>query len=245
MKYTSFLILFLFFSPVFGLNDVMKVKLSGNNYSDETVVRFLPGATQGFDSQWDAHKFFSLNPNVPQIFTRSNITDLAINALPSLLRDTVVELHMLIPSAGTYTIQGIEAGAFQQGVSVLLEEISSGNLYDLRTGSIFSFTMDTAALNSPVKFIVRFIAPPVITSAGATCLPGLNFIYAEGSLLHINSDLALGQIIDIFDSNGRLVFRQMHATAFPEVDITDYKPGVYLVRIMTATGSFSRRILLQ
>ena len=244
MKYTSFFILFFSFSSLFGLNDVMKVKLSGNSYSDETVIRFLPGATQGFDSQWDAHKFFSLNPNVPQIFTRSNITDLAINALPPLLRDTVVELRMIIPVAGTYSIQGIEAGAFQQGVSVILEELSTGNVYDLRSGNIFYFTMDTAGLNSAIRFVVRFYAP-VITSFDSIIFEDDIAIQWNEVSLSIIAHTSGKRVVKIYDVSGKLyrsiLFHEPHAT----IDLMGYAKGTYVVNVESEGSILIKKILLR
>src|SRR6267378_3327803 len=52
------------------LKDAIKLKVSGNSYSDETVIRFLEGASPGFDSNYDAWKLFSPNQNVPSIFTK-------------------------------------------------------------------------------------------------------------------------------------------------------------------------------
>src|ERR1035437_814833 len=65
--------------------DALKIKIAGNGYSDETVIRFLPGSSVDFDECCDAWKLFPTINNVPSIFTKTSNGDaLAINSLPSL-----------------------------------------------------------------------------------------------------------------------------------------------------------------
>ena len=56
------------------------------NRSDEVVIRFIEGTTDGFDLNLDASKLFSFNEDVPQLSIKSGKQVLAINTLPQIKR---------------------------------------------------------------------------------------------------------------------------------------------------------------
>jgi len=61
-------------------DNFIRLTISANGYSDETVVRFSPGATDKMDNGLDAYKLFTWDSDVPQIYTVSgNNTDYSIN----------------------------------------------------------------------------------------------------------------------------------------------------------------------
>ena len=51
------------------VSDIVRLEVSGNGYTDETVIRFLDDATSGFDGQWDAHKLFGSVAEAPAIYS--------------------------------------------------------------------------------------------------------------------------------------------------------------------------------
>lgn len=111
--------------PIIGstqLTNVIKVKIESSSLSDETVVRFLNGATAGFDSNFDAYKFYSLNPNSPSLYTSiTSNENLSINALPqNALADTIATLNALIPASDNYNITLTELGAFDDTIKITI-----------------------------------------------------------------------------------------------------------------------------
>ena len=59
----------------------IRLELSGNSFKDETVILLSEGASEDFDNEIDAHKLFSFNTDVPQIYSTAN-DFMAVNALP-------------------------------------------------------------------------------------------------------------------------------------------------------------------
>ena len=39
-----------FSENMYAITDALKIRIAGNNYSDETIIRFLPGATVEYDA---------------------------------------------------------------------------------------------------------------------------------------------------------------------------------------------------
>jgi PKD repeat protein len=143
-----------------ALSDALKVKIVKGTSADETVIRFLPLATTGFDGSYDAYKLFSTSTIVPAIFTKADpITELSINALPALEAQNDVALFMHIKVAGIYTLQAIEMGTgFQPGIGITLEDLQTGLLYSFRNGQSVTLPMTVNTVSSPNRFVVH-IAP--------------------------------------------------------------------------------------
>ncbi|MBL7888534.1 MAG: PKD domain-containing protein [Bacteroidia bacterium] len=150
-------ILFLFSYSAWCLNDALKVKLSGFSQSDETVIRFLPAATPGYDANYDAWKMMSNNPSAISILSKlSDNSFMSINALPDLTAKTEVALFIRIANAGVYTIQSEELGTFDPMASLVLEDNFTGMTYDFRDGTSLSLFLNVTDVNDSSRFIVHF-----------------------------------------------------------------------------------------
>jgi len=64
--------------------DLLVLKVSGNNVTTQTAIRFNENATQQADRLFDVYKIISDKPDVPNLFTRIGNETLAINTLPSI-----------------------------------------------------------------------------------------------------------------------------------------------------------------
>jgi len=62
-------------------SELVRLEVSNEVDTDETVIYFEEEATKGFDAQFDAHKLFSFSSNKPHIFSSEN-NKMAINVLP-------------------------------------------------------------------------------------------------------------------------------------------------------------------
>lgn len=82
----------------------MRIFVNGNDFSDETVVRFINNTSNDFDANLDARKVFP-NSSVsrPMIYTLNNELSrkAAINSIPDEISNKL-PLGIKIPSAGTY-----------------------------------------------------------------------------------------------------------------------------------------------
>jgi hypothetical protein len=107
--------------------DIVKLKVSGNDYSDETAVYFREGATVGFDSQLDAHNLSSFELTAPNIYSTAN-GGMAINVLPEVM-SVPMTVKVGIES-GTFTIEAVSNGGFSK---LYLEDIATGIITDLNS----------------------------------------------------------------------------------------------------------------
>ncbi len=165
-----FFILLFSFSNIMAIDHAIKVKLESLVYSDETVIRFLPNATNSYDNGSDAQKLFSQNQQVPAIFTKcDSTTNLAINALPMYAGQVRVPLLLKIPAAGTYNLRSIILGAFQNGTGIFLYDRQTGNYFDFSHGNLYVFNLTPQSINSPARFELCFTSPGVVSTTGTSC----------------------------------------------------------------------------
>ena len=241
----------LFFNSIssHALTDVLKVKISGNNYSDETIMRFLPGATPEFDGNYDAYKFFSSNPNVPSLYTQiDTASQLSINAYPSLESAYSFSLFTRIPATGNYSFRSIEMGSFSTGVTIFMEDLQTGNFYDLRDTATLHTISLSANQSGPARFVIHF-TPPLFTAipvVSSEC-PGLH-VFGRGSEIVIepmNVSATGRTLITVFNLQGQEeFFLEMNMEQHELFTYTPPAGGVYVVNMRSGQTILSRKVFI-
>jgi hypothetical protein len=82
---------------------IIRIKLKGTVYSDETIIRFKTATTTNFDFQYDANKIMSAG-STPSIYTIINSTNYSINSIPSPDSLPVIQLGSQINETSSYTV---------------------------------------------------------------------------------------------------------------------------------------------
>lgn len=194
------------FSSMFTLanTDILIVRLTcvANGYYDETAIRYTPGATDYFDSSWDAWKWFSPSPNVPHIYTKdADMNDLAINSFNELVRDTVTDVYSKIILAGDYEMSVVNHN-LSPGVKAYMEDLETGIVYPLDAST--TFTANMVLGTEYVRFRVFFSTPLVIVGTDPGCGG------SDGQL--VVSDLGNDNFsYEVYDSGMNLVAQNSNA----------------------------------
>jgi hypothetical protein len=135
--------------------DLLKLTAVGNGYSDQTIVVFIPGSTPGFDPQYDAYKLPGSNA-APQLYSIIPGSNLAINALPEILINLVVQLGFKVGANTTYSITATETNSFSPSVSIFLHDTKESMLIDLKTNPSYTFTATTIDNIERFKLYFRY-----------------------------------------------------------------------------------------
>lgn len=138
-------------------SEMLRVRISYNGISDETVVRFLEGASPGLDPAYDAGKLFANVPAVPQVYTfidTPQLEYLSINALPPLHQAVSVPLGVRTPVADSFLLDMLELSTFAEGVGIFLEDLQTGTLTDLQQTNHYRFL--SAGGQEKNRFILHF-----------------------------------------------------------------------------------------
>jgi len=139
-----------------------------NGYgTDQTIINFESNATNNFDALYDALKLASPNPNKPSISSlmQSNSTEYSINQLPEQEVNIFIKIKTGVSGIHNITISGI--ANYNQSPCLLLEDLFTGMVYDLKVTSSFSaYIYDTTL--SP-RFLLKFGAPIEVSSTNLSC----------------------------------------------------------------------------
>lgn len=142
-----------------------KLKIAGNNYSDETVINFDPAATTGFDASMDALKMASWNASVPSISSVDDSLDYSVNSLPMLSNDISIPIRVKVGVSGTYTVSDSVLG-LPLSSCLVLEDLLTGALTDLRTSN---YTFTIADTTQAPRFVIHIGAPFDKSSVTTMC----------------------------------------------------------------------------
>src|SRR5262249_53768461 len=136
----------------------LPVKLKLNGFSsdyDETAIRFHGSATNGFDTELDAHKIFQTPgylgypggySKYTTISTKSGNIDYSINSLPyALTQSAVIPVLVKVMASGQYTITGQDMQLLPPGACVTLKDKLTNTTHDIKASPYVFTISDTTS----------------------------------------------------------------------------------------------------
>ncbi len=134
--------------------NILRLKISQGNFTDETIIRTVPDATDGHDGNYDANKMFSWNKTRPQIYSQNALKDenFAIDALPEIQSDKAVPLGIYTGVSGQYTISFTE-NSFE-GYRIWLEDKLLDTIQNISANKNYEFIQGVE--NNTNRFILHF-----------------------------------------------------------------------------------------
>jgi hypothetical protein len=206
----------------------IRLEVSGNGYSDEAVVRFLPEATNEFDSEYDAMKLFGYIDESAQIYTIGTIP-LTINSLEP--GTTEIPMGMHIKTIGKYTVKATEINTIG---TIILEDTKTGSLTNLVTNPhTFIFEPGENELRFKLHFNTLSIDENEFDKA---------IVYSHQQTVFVNLNEQEKADILIYTVTGQLIRVNHACTGANEILIPD--PGIYLVKVVTKEDTFVHKVLI-
>jgi hypothetical protein len=203
-------------------NNAFRFKIMGNNYTDETVIRLVNGATTSFDGNYDAWKLFSPNPNVPSIYTQISAgQELSINSLPEFSEDVSITIYTNIPANGVYTLNIEEVFALTPNYKISLTDLSATTHYRILGDTALVFTFNTQQ-NSP-SFTFNISTPIVTNTTNETC-----FNMNNGAILVNNAGNTDWNTL-IEDVNANIIVNNSSNSSINNYG--NLLPGIYTAKI--------------
>jgi hypothetical protein len=125
------------------VNQLLKLDVSGNGFSDETAVYFVEGATEVWDAQYDVQKIMNIESESLNLYSKSTSTDyfgaFAINGLEPGIGSYTIPLGFEANVSGDYEISLNTNTLENIAVSIQLEDLETGELHDLKDNPTYSF----------------------------------------------------------------------------------------------------------
>jgi hypothetical protein len=146
----------------------MNLKLFGNGYEDEAYIRFDPMATNYYDADIDARKYISDNPQVPGLSSAdSSGKDMSINSFPLLTSEMSIPVKTTVGATGTYTITGDSMNNMPPGFCIILEDLLTGTMTDLRTTASYVYNIEDTTVAA--RFLLHMGQPIDMAAVPTTC----------------------------------------------------------------------------
>ncbi len=232
-------------APNYGQTQFVKLKTQDGNFSDETIVRFIDGAKDGFDNEYDAYKMF---PNNPPVMIYSLITNpeipIAINSLPLERIETTIPLGFVCTSAGTYTITA-EDVVFDAGTDIKLIDAYENTETLLNEGTEYTFSSEAGEVRDRF-YLFSTVSSDVDNPEDNTMLFSSNVWANQNKVfIAVKSNQLINANVKIFDVLGRTVTDKNINGTYNIIDVPGAS-GTYFVKLTGANGiSKIKKVFIQ
>ncbi|MBC8486467.1 MAG: T9SS type A sorting domain-containing protein [Bacteroidetes bacterium] len=208
--------------------NIVKLQVTGNEYSDETSILFREDATVGFDSQYDAYKLPSVEVATPQLYSIAS-TNHAVNVLPET---EWVQLGFTAGVNGEYTISATEINDIP---SVWLEDTFTGELTNLQN---VSYTFTYTVGDDEARFIVHFT--PLAVDENAEDMFG---IYSYNKDVYVSvPENTKGDIV-IYNMMGQEVTSAPINSALNKITLEE--SAYYVVKVLSDESVVTRKVFIK
>jgi hypothetical protein len=211
-----------------SLNNLVRIEVSGNGYTDEAVVRFHELSTSGFDGDYDAYKLLGAVDEAAQIYSiGSNM--LSINALPEA---ETVNLGMNVNVDGLFTISATEILDLPV---VILEDTETGIITDLKTGS---YTFNFSAGQNDQRFIMHFTPLAIPENA-----ENVSSIYSQGKDVYVVVNANTEGSIVIYNVMGQEVTSSAIYGTINKLTLDN--SAYYVVKVMSNENVVTEKVFVK
>ena len=217
-------------------NEFIRLKVSNNQQSDETIIAFNSDAQNTFDT-YDSEKMFTTNNNIPQIYTLADSEKLVINGFNESKLNQTIELGFKTGKAGVFTISANEVSG-TLGRQVLLIDKELHKTCDLTDAGNYTFTSES--VDNASRFAIRLKA-----SSETTNIPELSdatiAIATQNHSIVVTTSQASGTIT-VYDLLGRIVDTK---TIVERKTVLESSAGVYFIKVQTTTNIATKKLIIE
>ncbi len=193
---------------------LIRLALTSGSQSDETVIRFAPEATMGFDGLLDASKPFTHVGRTLRIYSELFNEQYSINSIPWPAVRTRIPLSLVIHEEGEYTITSTQLQALGTYRAALVDELT-GRRSDLSVNNGYSFKASAGTITGRFSLeIIPAAKKTPVVAEGESNRPGteaessLKIWSAQGSILLLPQGDEWDGVscrVRIFDITGRVI----------------------------------------
>ncbi|MFZ4400375.1 MAG: metallophosphoesterase, partial [Bacteroidales bacterium] len=220
------------------ISNLLKVKAQKGTYTDEINVVYNTIATNGYDALYDANKLFVTDNNIPQIYSIANNNELSINVFGSL--PAAIPLNIRLGVAGNINLTASDINSFDANISIKLEDISTGNIQDLRQNPIYSFN-GTIGENAN-RFVIHFMMLP--NSIKETNNTSNTSIYSYENTVYVNSAEVI-KTIEVYNMLGQLIKSKVGNNNKINSLNLEHSTAYYLVKVITDKAIYTKKVFIK
>lgn len=161
---------------------LMRLNLSNaSGFNDETVLYYASGATDFFDSDFDAYKMRGQDPKAPIIALEKSV-EFQVNGVTPISGSFTMPLKTLTGYAGTYTISAKNVSSFPMGTCINLYDKFTNTTTNLVTSDyVFNLADTTTVARFDLNISVTPLNINSTTSDPSCAQPNSGEITAKGT----------------------------------------------------------------
>ncbi len=214
----------------------LRLMVQANDYSDETVIRFIDDAELTYEGKYDFFKMFA--DKMPQIYSvTSNNEELAINALPEIDENTPISLGFKPGFNGAMSITAGSLGTFDISVPVWLIDHKANVQWNLRENPVYNFVADEN--DNPGRFSVHF---KNLTGVPGIDGPNVN-IYSYNKRIYVDAgQITRGEIV-VLNIMGQELVREKLSKQLNIISLP-VSHSYVVVKVISDQGISSRKVFV-
>jgi hypothetical protein len=223
-----------------SISDVLKLRVAGNNYSDELIFCINSLSSINTD-QMDATKFHG-SVLAPQLYSFSKDNkELSINSFPVQDDYMVIPVGLEVGAESVYTISVTDFNGFDFSTGLFLEDLKEGTFISLTEGSAYSFT--ASPLDESGRFLLHLNGEMAVPE-NISGLDGVK-IYSFNKDVYITSKESMNGTVMIYDLLGReIVTKMFNGETRMKINL-DNQEGYMIVSIMTELGMMNQKVYIR
>jgi hypothetical protein len=226
---------------------LVRLSITENLVSDETVVRFDAAAKSGLDYDYDAVKMF-ISSTSTQIYSSMGGVNYSINGLPYPDSSIVIPIVVNFLTGGNHSINVTQLQGLDN-YSVTLTDKSTGFIADLKSTPILSFSADAGTLADrfvlTISTITTLVENPVTAKGIFNIYPSFGSINIqtladdwEGKSGSIKVQDLSGKIVGTLD---KVTFSKNSLTSVP----ANFTKGLYFVELKSGLKRYVGKVVIR
>lgn len=216
-------------------NNMLRLRVAKDNIADELLLVFGTEAYQ-------ANKLFSDAEGVHGLYTETDNKQLAINSYAAITDATTIPISLKAIEDGTYTLNVDFLDAFTLSDYVILKDLKTGEVIDLREAD--EVTFDALSNDTPQRFELVFRK----SALGVLPTAAIGFdIYANAQIIFVRQDGDLQDAeLSVFNTLGeKVVAHYIQQKDITRVDMSNFAKGIYVVKVKSDKGITSKQVFVQ
>jgi hypothetical protein len=149
------------------IDPMISIRLTGNGFEDQTVIRFNPTASKNFDEKLDARKLYSSHLLTPALSSSLNGETLSINSIDSIASDLTLPLNTKVGKTNSHTFHFKPMVSPETYSCVIFEDRELGVFITLDRDTLYTCTISDTAKST--RFWLHFGAPIQQTVTAVQC----------------------------------------------------------------------------
>ncbi len=223
-------------------NPVIKLKIKGNEYSDEIIMNIIPEATINYDNELDALKLKG-QPVAPQFFSLSNDgRKLSINSFPVSEDYKNIPLCLEVGVNTLYTISVEKLSGFNPMANLYLEDKQENTMTEIKN-EMSTYTFTAGPEDKIDRFVFHFNGEMSVPE-NSSVINDVR-VYSLGSEIFITSSRNLNGSVVIYNLIGqKIIGQKLHGESKMNLDLTG-QSGYLIVSVITEQGIVNQKVLLR